>query len=138
VVGKLFPETNSYKESDFYLVHCFFHKLMRIITCILIDEMFYVMHVLTIIITCAFLAKLEVHENNTSSYMRTRVMEDAQGSFVHKKEIRGLHVSMGYVETELNGRRDRQNPVTMRSLHREVQNYREDNGRIMKALEEKT
>jgi hypothetical protein len=39
--------------------------------------MFYVMHVLTIIITCTFLAELEVHEKNFGSYMRTGVMEDA-------------------------------------------------------------
>jgi hypothetical protein len=35
------------------------------------------MHVLTIIITCTFLAELEIHENNFGSYMRTGVMEDA-------------------------------------------------------------
>jgi hypothetical protein len=33
-------------------------------------------------------------------------MEDAQGSYNHEEEIRGLHVSMGNVETESNGRRD--------------------------------
>jgi hypothetical protein len=98
--------------------------------------MFYSMHVLTIIITCTFLAELEVHENNFGSYMRTGVMEDAQGSYNHEEEVIGLHVSMGNVETESNGRRGRQEPVTMRSLHREVQSYREDNERIMKAQEE--
>jgi hypothetical protein len=55
------------------------------------------------------------------------MMEDAQGSYSHEEEFRGLHVSMGNVETESNGRRDRQEPVTMRSLQREVQSYREDN-----------
>jgi hypothetical protein len=68
--------------------------------------------------------------------MRTKVMEDAQGSYNHGEEFRGLHISMGNVETESNGRRDRQEPVTMRSLHREVQSYRDDNERIMKAQEE--
>jgi hypothetical protein len=89
------------------------------------------MHVLTIIITCTFLAELEVQENNFGSYMRTGVMEDAQGSYNHEEEIIGMHVNMGNVETELNGRRDRQETVTMRSLHKEVQSYRVDNERIM-------
>jgi hypothetical protein len=52
--------------------------------------------------------------------MRTRVMEDTQGYYIHEEEIIGLHVSMGNAETESNGRRDRQELVTMRSLHREV------------------
>jgi hypothetical protein len=68
--------------------------------------------------------------------MRTRDMEDAQGSYNHEEEVRGLHVNMGNVETESNGRRDRQEPVTMRSLQKEVQSYRVDNERIMKAQEE--
>jgi hypothetical protein len=37
---------------------------------------------------------------------------------------------------ESNGRRDRQEPVTMRSLQREVQSYRDDNEKIMKDQEE--
>jgi hypothetical protein len=80
--------------------------------------MFYVMHVLTIIITCTFLAELEVQENKFGSYMRTGVMEYAQGYYIHEEEIIGLHVSMGNAETKSNGRRDRKEPVTMRSLHR--------------------
>jgi hypothetical protein len=43
---------------------------------------------------------------------------------------------MGNVETESNGRKDRHEPVTMRSLHREVQSYIDDNERIMKSREE--
>jgi hypothetical protein len=68
--------------------------------------------------------------------MRTRDMEDAQGFYNHEEEIGGLHTSMGNVETESNGRRDRQGTVTMRSLQKEVQSYRADNERIMKAQEE--
>jgi hypothetical protein len=45
------------------------------------------------------LAELEVQERKFSSYMRTRDMEDAQGSYIHEEEIIGLHVSMGNVET---------------------------------------
>jgi len=63
-------------------------------------------------------------------------MEDAHGSYIHEKEVTHLHVSMGNYETKSNGRRDRHEPVTMRSLHREVHSYREDNARIMKSLKE--
>lgn len=47
-------------------------------------------------------------------------MEDAQGSYIHGGEFRGIHVSMGNVETESNGRREKREHVTMRSLQREV------------------
>jgi hypothetical protein len=69
--------------------------------------MFYVMLVLTVIITCTFLAKLEVHERKFGSYMRTEVMEYAQGYYIHEEDIISLHVNMGNVETESNGIRDR-------------------------------
>jgi hypothetical protein len=36
--------------------------------------------------------------------MRTTTMEDAQGSYNHEEEFRGLHVSMGNAETKSNGR----------------------------------
>jgi hypothetical protein len=71
--------------------------------------------------------------------MRTTVMEDAQGSYNHEEEFRGLHVSMGNAETKSNGRREEEPvewDVTMRSLQREVQRYREDNEKIMKSQEE--
>jgi hypothetical protein len=56
---------------------------------------------LTIIITCTFLAELEVYERNFGSYMRTGVMEDAQGYYSHEEEVIGLHVSMGNVEDKV-------------------------------------
>jgi hypothetical protein len=93
-IGELFQRGMYLRELYFELVHCIMHKLMRRITCILIDEKFYVMHVLTIIITCTFLAELEVHESNFGSYMRTRVMENSQGYYIHEEEIVGLHVNM--------------------------------------------
>jgi hypothetical protein len=68
--------------------------------------------------------------------MRTEVMEDAQGSYSYEEEIKGLHVIMGNVETKYNGRRGKEKPIIMRSLHREVQSYRSDNERIMNAQEE--
>jgi hypothetical protein len=68
--------------------------------------------------------------------MITRDMDDAQGSYNREEENIGLHVSMGNVDTDSNGRRDMQERVTMSRLHREVHSYRDDNERIMKAQEE--
>ena len=63
-------------------------------------------------------------------------MEDAQGSYSHEEYIISLHVSTGNAETESNGRTYRKDLVTMRSLHREVQSYMDDNEMIMKDKEE--
>ena len=63
------------------------------------DEMFYVIHVLTVIITCTFLTELKVQEKKFGYYMRTRVMEYAQRSYTHEGDIIGLHVNIGNVET---------------------------------------
>jgi hypothetical protein len=43
---------------------------------------------------------------------------------------------MGNVERDFNGRRGRQDPITMRSLHREVHSYMVDNENINNAQEE--
>jgi hypothetical protein len=67
--------------------------------------------------------------------MRTRDMKDSQGSYIHEEEFIGLHVSMGVVETKSNGRRDEKEPITMRSLQKEVQRYRYDNEMIVKTQE---
>jgi hypothetical protein len=70
------------------------------------------------------LAELEVQAKQFASYMRTTHMEDAQGSYNHEKEVRGLHINLGNADTESNGHRGRVNPIalveTMRSLHKEV------------------
>jgi hypothetical protein len=52
--------------------------------------------------------------------MRTIVMETSHESYNYKEEIIWLHVNMGNAKTESNGRRDREEPVTMRSLQKEV------------------
>jgi hypothetical protein len=83
-----------------------------------------------------FLAYFRGTRRNFGSYMITTSMEDTQGSYSHGAEFRGLHVSMGNVETSSNGRRERKEHVTMRSLQRKLQSYRGDNGKIMKAREE--
>ena len=62
-------------------------------------------------------------------------MEDAQGSYSQEEEVKGLHVRVGNVETESNGRRGMWEPITMSILHREVQIYRVYNENIMKAQE---
>jgi hypothetical protein len=101
-----------------------------------IDEIFYVRNFLTIIITCTFLVELEVQERKFGSYMRTKITEYDQGYYNHGENITCLHVSMRNSKTESNGKRGRKNPITMIRLQREVQSYREDNERIMKAHEE--
>jgi hypothetical protein len=63
-------------------------------------------------------------------------MGDAQRFYNQEEEIGGLHTSMGNVVTESSGRRDRHGTVTVRSLQKEVQSYRVDNERTMKAQEE--
>jgi hypothetical protein len=52
--------------------------------------------------------------------MRNGVMEYVQVYYSHEEEFIGLHVSMGNAKIESNGRRDRKEPITMRSLHREL------------------
>jgi hypothetical protein len=39
--------------------------------------------------------------------MRDAVMEDVEGLYNHEEDIIGIHVSMGNVEIESNGRRDK-------------------------------
>jgi hypothetical protein len=73
-------------------------------------------------------------------YIGNRDMEDAQGSYIHEDEVKGLHVSMGNVETKSNGHRSRVEPIelveTMRSLQKEVKSYREYNERMMRDHQE--
>ena len=47
-------------------------------------------------------------------------MEDVQVSYNHEEEFIGMHVNMGNAKTDSNGRRDRQDHVTMRTLQNEV------------------
>jgi hypothetical protein len=63
-----------------------------------------------------FLAQFRVTGRDFGSYLRTISMEYAQGSYSHEEEFRGLHVSMGNVETKSNGRRDKSELVTMRIM----------------------
>jgi hypothetical protein len=54
-------------------------------------------------------------------------MEYSQGYYIHEDKVRGFHVNMGNVETKYNGRRGRQDHVTIISLHRQVWSYMEYN-----------
>jgi len=55
-------------------------------------------------------------------------MDGPQGSYSIGDEIRGLNISLGNVEIESNGhRRIVEYVELMKSLHREVQRYRQDN-----------
>jgi hypothetical protein len=63
--------------------------------------------------------------------MRNRVMEYSYGSYIHEDVVIGLHINMGNVEKNSNGRRGRKENVAMRRLHREVKRYREYNERII-------
>jgi hypothetical protein len=52
--------------------------------------------------------------------MRNINMEDEQGSYSHKEEIKGLNVSKGNAKKDSNRRRDREELVSIRIRQREV------------------
>ena len=99
------------------------------------DEMFYAMHISNSNYYMHISCRIRGTKRNLSYYMMIGFMEDSQVSYIHEEDIRGMHVNMGNVEIDSNGRRDRQDPVIMRSMHREVQSYKDDNERIMKDQE---
>jgi hypothetical protein len=72
--------------------------------------------------------------------MRTIDMDDAKCFYNYEDDIQGLHVSMGNVETESNGHRNKVEFVelakTMKRMQKEVQSYRAINERMTRAHEE--
>ena len=66
--------------------------------------------------------------------------DDAQNPNEYEEDAMGQNVQIGNVETESNGRRFQDYPpdfvATMRSLRVVMQIHREDNERLVKALEE--
>jgi hypothetical protein len=54
---------------------------------------------LTRILLHAHFAELGVQEEQIKFIMRTRSMEDAQGTHSHEEEVKGLNVSLGNEET---------------------------------------
>jgi hypothetical protein len=67
-------------------------------------------------------------------------LESTQGAYNHEREAKGQNISVGNIETKSNGHRSRVEPKklveTMRSLKMEVQRYRDENERIMRAQED--
>jgi hypothetical protein len=64
-------------------------------------------------------------------------MDDAQSSYSHVDEIRGLNISLGNVETKSNRHKIRVDLADlMNNLQREVKRYRVDNERLLRAQEE--
>ena len=65
--------------------------------------------------------------------------DDAQNPNEYEEDAMGGNVRIGNVETESNGRRLQDTPpdfaTTMRSLRVEMQSYRADNERLVKAQE---
>ena len=65
----------------------------------------------------------------------------AEDPNVHEEDAMGENVRIGNAETESNGRILQETPpgfaIIMRSLMEEMQSYRADNERLVKALEEK-
>ena len=64
-------------------------------------------------------------------------MNDAQDPYEHEEDVMGENIQVGNAETESNGRRFQDTPpdfaATMRSLRVEMQSYRADNERLVKA-----
>ena len=74
------------------------------------------------------------------SAMRINGMNDSRDPYELEADAMGENIRVGNVETESNGRRYQETPpnflATMRSLWVEMQIYREDNERLVKAQEE--
>ena len=72
--------------------------------------------------------------------MRTYNINDAQNPNEYKEDAMGENVQVGNAKIESNGRRFQDTPpdfaATMRSLMVEMQSYKEDNERLVKAQEE--
>ena len=64
-------------------------------------------------------------------------MYDAQDPYEHEADAMEENIQVGNVETESNGRKYQETPpdfvATMRILRVEMQSYREDNERMIKA-----
>jgi predicted RNase H-like nuclease (RuvC/YqgF family) len=68
-------------------------------------------------------------------------MEDAQRTYIHEDEVRGLYFNMGNQGTKSNGHREGKEESmnlveTIKSLQKYVQSYKDDNERLMKSKEQ--
>ena len=64
-------------------------------------------------------------------------MNDVQDPYGHEEDAMGEKIQVGNYETESNGKRYQETPqdiaATMRSLRVEMQSYKKDNERMIKA-----
>ena len=84
-------------------------------------------------------AKLTTFRSKQDQH-KFRIMEDVQGVYSHEEEVRGIYAHMGNEGTNSNGhgegKEKRMNLVeTIKSLQKDVQRYKVDNERLMKAKE---
>jgi hypothetical protein len=118
-----------------FLVHLkgrIMHKIMDLLN----------YHSLTNPISCTFCRTKSTIRTKKKSTERseTRGMEDAQRTYNYEDEVMGFGVSMGNAGTKSNGheegKEESMNLVeTIKSLQRDVQIYKADNERLMKAKE---
>ena len=80
---------------------------------------------------------VQIEKVGFGSAMRIYDMYDAWNPYEYKEDAMGENVQVGNVETESNGRRLQETPpdfaATMRSLMAEMQSYKADNERLVKA-----
>jgi hypothetical protein len=67
-------------------------------------------------------------------------MEEGQGTYIQKDEIRGMNIHLGIEGTNSNGHEDERNDnmnmvETIKNLQKDVQSHKDDNERIMRAKE---
>ena len=66
--------------------------------------------------------------------------DDAQNPYEHEEDVMGENIHVGNAETKSNGRIFQDTPpyfaATMTSLRVEMESYRKDNERLVKAQEE--
>jgi hypothetical protein len=68
-------------------------------------------------------------------------MEEAQGTYSHEDEIRGMDVHLGIEGTNFNGHGDERNEnmnmaETIKNLQKDVQSHKSNNERLMRAKEQ--
>jgi hypothetical protein len=99
------------------------------------------MHNSNKMVACTFCRIRGISISIQAQGLHIRDMEDAEGAYSHERESKGQNISVGNVETKSNGHRSRVEPTelveTMRSLRMEVQSYRDDNEKIMRARRRK-
>jgi hypothetical protein len=73
--------------------------------------------------------------------MDFRIIEYSQWDYIHEHEIRGMYVNMENEGTNSNGHGEGKEEImklveTIKRLKKDVQSYKDDNERIMRAKEQ--